>query len=150
VNSTLNLKSQNSLEKEESKILYLYLNNTKNMKTTKTEGVPTGFEERDHQQLKETHEPNVWFPTQIPHRNASKTFPRKSTKKTPKITKKENKIHKQITRGLKDEFQTLHTRGGKIVYKEASYLSASYPLEDLPWSTLREKLPLVTGVDRLW
>jgi hypothetical protein len=29
------------------------------MKTTKTEGVPTGFEERDHQQLKETHEPNV-------------------------------------------------------------------------------------------
>jgi hypothetical protein len=59
VNSSLNLKSQNSLEKEESKILYLYLKNTKNTKTTKTEGVPTGFEEHDHQQLKETHEPNV-------------------------------------------------------------------------------------------
>jgi hypothetical protein len=65
---------------------------------------------------KEAHQPHVWFPTQIPQRTASKTFPRKSTKKILQITEKEigkYKIHKQIKRGQKNALPTFDT--GKIL-----------------------------------
>jgi hypothetical protein len=42
-----------------------------------------------------------------------------------------NGIHKQITKGHKDELQNFHSPRGKILCKEASNLPSSYPLVDL-------------------
>jgi hypothetical protein len=42
--------ASNSLQLPESQISCLYLKNTKNSKTTKIEGLPTGFEGQDHQE----------------------------------------------------------------------------------------------------
>jgi hypothetical protein len=44
------ISASNSLQLPESQILFLYLKNTKNLKTTKIEGFPTGFEGQDHQE----------------------------------------------------------------------------------------------------
>jgi hypothetical protein len=49
------ISASNSLQLPESRILCLYLKNTKNTKTTKIEGLPTGFEEQDHQEKRHTN-----------------------------------------------------------------------------------------------
>jgi hypothetical protein len=63
-------------------------------------------------------------PPNIFHENPQKT--------SENHQKRKNEIHKQITKGHKDELQTFHTPRGKFLYKEASKTSSSYPLEDLP------------------
>jgi hypothetical protein len=40
---------------------------------------------------KESHQPHVWFQNQVLQRNTSKTFPRESQEKAPKITEKEKR-----------------------------------------------------------
>jgi hypothetical protein len=47
--------ASNSLQLPESQISCLYLKNTKNSKTTKIEGLPTGFERQDHQEKRHTN-----------------------------------------------------------------------------------------------
>jgi hypothetical protein len=47
--------ASNYLQLPESQISNLYLKNTKNSKTTKIEGLPTGFEGKDHQQKRHTN-----------------------------------------------------------------------------------------------
>jgi hypothetical protein len=79
VTSSSNLKPQNSLEKEESQIMCLYLKNTKNSKATKIEGLPTGFEGQDHQEKRHTnlmcdsqHKSRKQIPLKPSHENPKK------------------------------------------------------------------------------
>jgi hypothetical protein len=46
--------ASNSLQLSESQISSLYLKNTKNSKTTKIKGLPTGCEGQDHQEKRHT------------------------------------------------------------------------------------------------
>jgi hypothetical protein len=111
-------------------MLALYLKNTKNTKTTKIEGLPTGFEGQDHKQKMYT---KLMCDSQL--KSHKETPPKPSHENAPKrlrkSPKKINGIHKEITRGHKDKLQTFHSLRGKILYKEASNLPSSYPLEDL-------------------
>jgi hypothetical protein len=125
----LNLKPQNSKKKEDSQISCHYLKNTKNTKTTKKEGLPTGLEGQDHQekrhnnlmcdsQLKSRKE----MPPKFSHENPQKGSENYRKRKMGSISKSQG--------GHKDELQILHSPRGKILYKEASNLPSSYPLED--------------------
>jgi hypothetical protein len=49
------ITASNSLQLPELQISSLYLKNTKNSKTTKIEGLPTGFEGKDHQEKRHTN-----------------------------------------------------------------------------------------------
>jgi hypothetical protein len=105
--SCSNFKPQNSLEKEESQISDLYLKNSKNTKTTKIEGLPTEFEG------KITKKRGTPTSCVIPNTNPARTIPKPYYENPPKGSenhqKRKNGIHKQITRGHKDELQTFHS-----------------------------------------
>jgi hypothetical protein len=49
------VSTSDSLQLPESQILCLYLKSMKNTKTTKIEGIPTGFEGQDHQEKRHTN-----------------------------------------------------------------------------------------------
>jgi hypothetical protein len=82
--------------------LFLYLKNIKNTKTTKIEGLHTRFEGLDLQEKRHT---NLMCDSQ--HKSHKETPPKPSHKnpleRPGKSLKKKNRIHKQITRGHKDE-----------------------------------------------
>jgi hypothetical protein len=67
------------------------------------------------------HEPRKETHPKLSHEN-----PPKKVWKTPK---RKNGIHKQITREQDNELQTFHTSWGKILYKEASNIPSSFPLD---------------------
>jgi hypothetical protein len=67
------LTASNSLQLPESQISSLYLKNTKNSKTTKIEGFPTGFEGKDHQEKRHT---NLMCDSQ--NKSRKKTLPKPS------------------------------------------------------------------------
>jgi hypothetical protein len=73
---TPKISASNSLQLPESQISCLYLKNTKNSKTTKIEGLPTGFEGQDHQEKR--------------HTNLMCDFQNKSRKETPPKASHEN------------------------------------------------------------
>jgi hypothetical protein len=70
------ITASNFLQLPESQISSLYLKNTKNLKTTKIEGLPTGFEGQDHQEKS--------------HTNLMCDFQNKSHKETPPKPSHEN------------------------------------------------------------
>jgi hypothetical protein len=49
------ITASNSLQLSGSQISFLYLKNTKNSKTTKIGGLPTGFKGQDHQEKRHTN-----------------------------------------------------------------------------------------------
>jgi hypothetical protein len=80
--------ASNSLQPPESQISNLYLKNTKNSKTTKIVGLPTGFEGQDHQQNRNT---NLMCDSQNKSRKEapskpSRKNPNKRIRKSPKKT----------------------------------------------------------------
>jgi hypothetical protein len=82
------ITASNSLQLPESQISCLYLKNTKNSKTTKIEGLPTGFEGQDHKEKRHTilmcefqNKSRKETPPNPSHEN-----PKKRLRKTPKKT----------------------------------------------------------------
>jgi hypothetical protein len=76
----------NSLQLPETQILCLYLKNMKNSKTTKIEGIPTGFEGQGHQEKR--------------HTNLMRDSQNKSPKETPPNTSHKNP-KKRLRKSLK-------------------------------------------------
>jgi hypothetical protein len=72
------ITTSNFLQLPESQITSLYLKNTKNSKTTKIEGLPTGFEGKDHQGKRHT---NLMCDSQ---NKSCKEKPPKSSHENPK------------------------------------------------------------------
>jgi hypothetical protein len=73
------ISASNSLQLPESQISCLYLKSTKNSKTTKIEGLPTGFEGQDHEEKRHT---NLMCDSQ--HKSREGTPPKPSHKIPPK------------------------------------------------------------------
>jgi hypothetical protein len=82
------LSVSNSPQHLESQISCLYLKNTKNSKTTKIEGLPTGLEGQDHQEKRHT---NLMCDSQ-----------NKSRKETPPKASHEN-LKKELRKSPKRE-----------------------------------------------
>jgi hypothetical protein len=82
------ITASNFLQLSKSQISCLYLKNTKNSKTTKIRGFPTGFEGQDHQEKRHTNlmcdfqnKSHKETPPNPSHEN-----PRKRLQKSPKKT----------------------------------------------------------------
>jgi hypothetical protein len=89
-----NITASNSLQLPESQISCLYLKNTKHSKTTKIEGLPTGFEGQDHQEKRHT---NLMYDSKNKSRKEtspkpSHENPKKRLQKSPKKTKGKDTI----------------------------------------------------------
>jgi hypothetical protein len=108
--------------------LRLYLKNTKNLKTTKIEGLSTRFEGQDHQEKRHT---NLMCDSQhIPQRNTSKTFPRKFLQEYPRIRKRK-------TQGLKGFGTRLR---GRFHYESLSHIRLQATHKNMAKSSNKEPL----------
>jgi hypothetical protein len=77
------ITASNFLQLLKSQISSLYHKNTKNSKTTKIEGLPTGFEGQDHQEKRHT---NLMCDSQ--NKSRKETPPKASHENPKKITKR--------------------------------------------------------------
>jgi hypothetical protein len=98
----------NFLQLPESQMSCLYLKNTKNSKTTKIEGLPTGFEGQDNQEKRHT---NLMCDSQNKSSKetppkASRENPKKELRKSPKREKRER--HNQALRNHTES--SIHTK----------------------------------------
>jgi hypothetical protein len=87
--------ASNSLQLPELQISCLYFENTKNSKTTTIEGLPIGFEGKDHQEKGYT---NLMCDSPNKSRNETPPNPshKKSQEKAPKIIEKEKWEEEQV------------------------------------------------------